>query len=265
MRTDYKDFIPSTALKEYRLINNANGTVSLEDVTVYEQAGDRLSAGTLNELSKNSVWPLTCTTTDTTHALTGLNGAEGLLTCAFTADADFADGNTFTVDGESYAIKMQDGSDAKAGLFVAGAKVQVLIDTEGQSVNFKAGGGKGGMKKFFFSAVSDMSTAYKETTFPYEGTPAYVLVHGDAHLNEKPSTYTEPYQVGVGAGFQAGNLFTSNTMGWSDSTSWYGGGYRLTFDYENHTITIGVKAGYYSSLSMYAYVRVSVELLTEEE
>ena len=36
---------------------------------------------------------------------------------------------------------MQDGSEADDGLFAAGAAVAVLIDTEGKTVNFKAGGG----------------------------------------------------------------------------------------------------------------------------
>ena len=59
MRTNYKNYIPSTANRKYRLTDNGDGTVSLEDATVYTQEGDKMSAGILNELSKYSVWALT--------------------------------------------------------------------------------------------------------------------------------------------------------------------------------------------------------------
>ena len=211
---------------------------------------------------------LSCTTTDTTHALTGLNGAEGLLTCAFTADADFAEGNTFTVDGNEYAVMMQDGSDAKAGLFVAGAKVQVLIDTEGQSVNFKAAGGKGGTKKYFLSVASADSTLQMvETTIPYEGKPAYLIAAAGYQYNVQMSAFTEMPKKGLGVGFQAANQFTSNEMGMVTQTEWNGGQVKVTFDYANHTIKLGVKSGMYmdASNSWVVFIRAGVELITEEE
>lgn len=48
LKTDYQNYIPSTDLRQYQLINNPNGTVSLQDVTVYEQEGDLFSAGDIN-------------------------------------------------------------------------------------------------------------------------------------------------------------------------------------------------------------------------
>ena len=77
----------------------------------------------------------------TVHALTGLNGASGLVSCLFTAAADYEADDTFTVDGTAYTIALQDGSDASDGLFVSGAVVSCVLDTVGKTVNFKASGG----------------------------------------------------------------------------------------------------------------------------
>ena len=52
LKTDYKNYIPSTELRQYQLINNPNGTVSLKDVTVYEQEGDLFSAGDINQTNQ---------------------------------------------------------------------------------------------------------------------------------------------------------------------------------------------------------------------
>ena len=49
LKTNYQNYIPSTDLRQYQLIENENGTVSLKDVTVYEQEGDLFSAGDLNQ------------------------------------------------------------------------------------------------------------------------------------------------------------------------------------------------------------------------
>ena len=44
----FKDAIPKTENRHYQQINNADGTVSLVDVTEYEQEGTVLNADTLN-------------------------------------------------------------------------------------------------------------------------------------------------------------------------------------------------------------------------
>ena len=48
LRTDYKDDVFS-GNRQYRMINNANNTVSFEDVTDYEQVGDVYGAAEINE------------------------------------------------------------------------------------------------------------------------------------------------------------------------------------------------------------------------
>lgn len=57
LRTDYKDDIldlTQNTQRKYRMITNADGTVSFEDVTVYSQVGDSFGAAELNEIA-NSV------------------------------------------------------------------------------------------------------------------------------------------------------------------------------------------------------------------
>lgn len=48
LKADYKDFIAPDGVRKYNLIYNSDGTVTLRDVTVYEQEGDYLSASVVN-------------------------------------------------------------------------------------------------------------------------------------------------------------------------------------------------------------------------
>lgn len=54
LRTDYKDDIldlTQNTQRKYRMITNADGTVSFEDVTVYSQVGDSFGAFELNQIA----------------------------------------------------------------------------------------------------------------------------------------------------------------------------------------------------------------------
>lgn len=141
MRTDYKDFIASTENRHYRQVNNDDGTISLVDETVYTQEGDKVSAGVLNELSQNAIWPLQYAKSGTTHQLTGLTAVSGVVSCVFTATADFVAGDTVTVDEEAYAVQLSSGDAPADKLFVSGASVPIVVDKGNKKVNFKTGGG----------------------------------------------------------------------------------------------------------------------------
>lgn len=141
MRTDYKDFIASTENRHYRQVNNDDGTISLVDETVYTQEGDKVSAGVLNELSQNAIWPLQYAKSGTVHQLTGLTGVSGIVSCVFTATDTFTAGDTVTVDGEAYAVQMPDGETAPDKLFTGDVSVSVVVDKTGKKVNFKSAGG----------------------------------------------------------------------------------------------------------------------------
>jgi hypothetical protein len=52
LKTDYKDAILASGagtLRKYQQINNADGTVSFQDVTEYSQVGDKAKASVFNE------------------------------------------------------------------------------------------------------------------------------------------------------------------------------------------------------------------------
>ena len=50
LKTDYKDyqFQEGETLRKYQEISNNDGTISLRDVTSYQQEGDRFSASDIN-------------------------------------------------------------------------------------------------------------------------------------------------------------------------------------------------------------------------
>ena len=101
---------------------------------------------------------LTHSKSGTTHALTGLSGVSGTVSCVFKATAAYAAGDTITVDGTAYAIQLSNGEAAEDNLFVSGVSVPVVIDTAGKKVNFKAGGGLTNVKLALATAlVSDVA------------------------------------------------------------------------------------------------------------
>ena len=55
LRTDYKDQLldlTANQKRKYRVINNEDGTISLDDVSIYSQIGDEFGAKILNEIVK---------------------------------------------------------------------------------------------------------------------------------------------------------------------------------------------------------------------
>lgn len=90
----------------------------------------------------------------TTHALTGLTGVTGTVSCVFTATAAFSAGDTFTVDGTPYTIQLSNGETAEDNLFVSGAAVSIIVDTGAKKVNFKSGGGLSASKLALATAAA---------------------------------------------------------------------------------------------------------------
>lgn len=77
----------------------------------------------------------------TVHNLTGFGDAEGSVISVFKASANYVAGDTIKIDDTSYTIKLSNGENADDNLFVSGATVEIIVDTENKIVNFKAGGG----------------------------------------------------------------------------------------------------------------------------
>ena len=105
-------------------------------------SGIHVTAADKQKWDSRTVFPLAHAKSETTHALTGLSGVSGTVSCVFTATAAYAAGDTFTVDGTAYTIQLSNGEEAEDNLFVAGASVPVVVDTAGKKVNFKAAGGQ---------------------------------------------------------------------------------------------------------------------------
>ena len=76
------------------------------------------------------------------HTLSGLGSVTGVVSCQFKATAAYTAGDTFRVNGSTYALKLQNGETAEDNLFVSGALVSCIIDMAGKTVNFKAAGGR---------------------------------------------------------------------------------------------------------------------------
>ena len=85
--------------------------------------------------SSNGISTYTCTTTGTTHALTGTGN-----NIKFVADAPFNEGDTITVNGSSVSAYTQDGEALTGGAWNTGMTVVCYLD--GSTLNFKGGGGK---------------------------------------------------------------------------------------------------------------------------
>lgn len=77
----------------------------------------------------------------TVHAFTGLGERIGLVPCQFKAAAGYTAGDTATIDGEAYTIQLTGADAPETDLFVSGKSILVDVDTEGKTINFKAGGG----------------------------------------------------------------------------------------------------------------------------
>ena len=122
-----------------------NGKALSSDITL--SAGDvgaLASSGKAVDAAKadNGVFLLTHTKTGTVHALTGAPSGLTQFTAKFNATADFADGDSFTMDGTAYTATQQNGESLAGAYFKSGALgVPVEVDTANQKLGFKSGGG----------------------------------------------------------------------------------------------------------------------------
>ncbi len=138
--------LDSTDITDTRLNETLCGLVS-DSVTIPTDGIDAQAQLYLEQLrgaiaeaasgaAPNGFYSYTCTTTGTVHALTKASHAGANI--LFTADAAFADGDTFTVDGVAVTAQTQDGEALADGYFASGAVVSCFLS--GTTLNFKAGG-----------------------------------------------------------------------------------------------------------------------------
>ena len=103
----------------------------------------------------HGVCTLTHAKSSTVHAFTGMTGRTGLVPCQFKATDRYEAGDTATIDGTAYTITLTGADDPETDLFVSGKAVLVDVDTEGHTINFKAGGGLTGGKLALADATED--------------------------------------------------------------------------------------------------------------
>ena len=144
-------------------------------------------------LSSSSILTLTHKLTGSTHALTGLGSASGLVYAQFKATAAFTEGDSLTIDGLTYVARTTNGETLETGFWALGATVGCIIDTEDLRVNFKGGGG------VKLPALTKPATAAQILT-------GYQAINGEGVLMEGTAgkTITKPATAAkIQTGYQA--------------------------------------------------------------
>ena len=160
----------------------------------------------------NGVYQLSASKSGTVFALSGLSGKTGIVSCVFTAPADYAKGNTVTVDGTTYTVKLQDGSEPSDMLFASGATVACVINTGARTVNFKSSGGS---RKHVIEYTTASYSADYTDTFTLEAVPQMVTVIIDGKF---VGALVEEGETGIWK-HGIGTLSSSTgTMNWSGKT-----------------------------------------------
>ena len=151
----------------------------------------------------------------TTHQLTGLTAVSGVVSCVFTATAAFAEGDSFTVDGESYTVQLSNGDTPGNDMFASGATISVIVDKKGKKVNFKAGGPKKQVITELIATTQKWIVPsgvrnIKVTVFGAGGGGRYEKAGDGGNMGSGTFDVTpgEEYAVTIGKGGQ-GNSYTS--------------------------------------------------------
>lgn len=80
LKTDYKDYIPPSGGRKYKITANSDGSSSVEDITQYQQVGDTWGAEDINQVNKlvnGAVYPNLLDNSGYKIAQAGYNGAHG--------------------------------------------------------------------------------------------------------------------------------------------------------------------------------------------
>jgi hypothetical protein len=110
-------------------------------------SGDKSVNDGLNKLADMAIKTYTCTKSDTTFTLTGSGD-----NIKFVATADYAEGDTFTLNGTAMNALMPDGNALSGGFFKTGAVVFGFV--KGTTIYFV-----GGAPPVLSSALPDSGTA----------------------------------------------------------------------------------------------------------
>ena len=155
-------------------VEQVDGEITLTPADIGAAAAGDLTAHTGNSgihvtAAQKSKWDgyetirtLTHSKSGTVHYLAYSGAVSGIISCVFTATADYMTGDTVVMAinnlSSLYQIQLTNGEAAEDNLFVSGAVVPCIVDTAGKTVNFKAGGG--GYKKGDVVAPENLEPVY---------------------------------------------------------------------------------------------------------
>ena len=167
--------------------------------------GDDAAGALLNLINENAFMTYLHSKSGTNHELTLAGGNTNI---KFIATANFAAGDTFTVNGTEVTAKMPDGNDLSDGYFISGAVVIGFLN--GSTIYF-VGGGAMNSQIIITLAASDSASMAGRTvvvkntedgevleSFIYSGQPQTVLVPVGAHYRVECSevqNYVTPAAV----------------------------------------------------------------------
>lgn len=84
LKTDYKDYIPPSGGRKYKITANSDGSSSVEDITQYQQVGDTWGAEDINQVNKlvnGAVYPSLLDNSDFTNPV-NQRGVSGTISTA---------------------------------------------------------------------------------------------------------------------------------------------------------------------------------------
>lgn len=136
--------VVSSAPNTLMSVRGGTFTGTVNAPTVVEETNDTQIATTAfvqTAVKKGATVVLTHAKNGTVHALTGMDDRSGIVTAAFLATADFAEGDVFTVDAVTYTAQTLNGETLSTdGFFAANAVVVVAIDTAEHTLTFSGSG-----------------------------------------------------------------------------------------------------------------------------
>lgn len=151
LKTDYKDYIPADgagALRKYKQTDNGDGTYSFQDMTDYQQTGDKMQASIVNttnaEVNRKAYLSAAKTATLTASGWTG-------------SDAPYS--QTISVDG----VTATSANEILPGASISASQLELL-----QLANLQDGGQAAG-------SITVLAYGGKPTS----DLPIRVIVRGD--------------------------------------------------------------------------------------
>ena len=204
---------------------NRGGTVYELPIAQYDV--DELQISNLTYVAKKvlpqgGVYPATCTYSSSVFTLTGLpDNLPDIFTVRFKAPADFAEGDTFSINALPYALFLPNQQPAQAGAFAKNAVVSLNVDLATGKAFLP--GGSGGMGEWERYPLTPISGAFDVDPIIYINKPLKLLAFGpqkllqvtaatQARYNLPDGIFKQFERIDIGSGQGAGQSDSGETM-----------------------------------------------------